>query len=184
MGEDLAVNGYDTQWAEVSASALTTLLALTSDAVLVFDGSGVVSLANDVAGLLFGRPLDALMGKKVHTLFVESGYGVAGDAATLAACYLVASLPETDPDIDLAFSAIAFDAAGKLEFGVELRQHGALIDRALNGVLRLEHITELSGEAVDTVDLGSVVPVPLEKRRLSRPADGERHFFRLRISER
>ena len=84
MGGDLAVNGYDTQWAEVSASALTTLLALTSDAVLVFDGSGVVSLANDVAGLLFGRPLDALMGKKVHTLFVESGYGVAGDAATLA----------------------------------------------------------------------------------------------------
>ena len=107
-----------------------------------------------------------------------------GDAATLAACYLVASLPETDPEINLAFSAIAFDAAGKLEFGVELRQHGALIARALNGVLRLEHLTELSGEAVDTVDLGSVVPVPLEKRTFSRPADGERHFFRLRISER
>lgn len=107
-----------------------------------------------------------------------------GDAATLAACYLVASLPETEPEIELAFSAIAFDAAGKIEFGVELRQHGALIDRALNGILRLEHLTELSGESVDTVDLGSVVPVPLEKRTLSRPADGERHFFRLRISER
>ena len=67
---------------------------------------------------------------------------------------------------------------------MELRQHGALIDRALNGVLRLEHLMELSGESVDTVDLGSVVPVPLEKRTLTRPADGERHFFRLRISER
>ena len=106
-----------------------------------------------------------------------------GDAESLVACYLVASPPETEPEIELAFSSISFDESGGLVFGVELRQHGVALDRALNGSLRLLHFTDLSGEPVETVDLGSVVPVPLEKRRLLPPAQREPHFFRLRISE-
>ena len=106
-----------------------------------------------------------------------------GDAESLVACYLVASPPETEPDIELTFSSISFDESGELVFGVELRQHGVALDRALNGSLRLLHFTDLSGEPVETVDLGSVVPVPIEKRRLLPPAQREPHFFRLRISE-
>ena len=104
-----------------------------------------------------------------------------GDAETLAACYLVDAVPETEPEIELAFPHLSFDADGRLVFGAELRQHGAAVARALNGTLRLLHYTDLAGEPVESVELGTTVPVPAEKLVLPHPADGARHFFRLRL---
>ena len=51
----------------------------------------------------------------------------------------------------------------------------------INGTLRLLHYTDLAGEPVESVELGTTVPVPAEKLVLPHPADGARHFFRLRL---
>lgn len=100
-----------------------------------------------------------------------------GDAATLIACYLTASPIETTPEIELLIPSVALEADGRVRLSAELRQHGVPVARVLNGTLYLEHLTDLAGEAVETVDLGSRVPVPV----FSSPAAGTRHFYRLRL---
>mgnify|MGYP000125906604 FL=1 len=49
-------------------AALDSLLSLTSDAMLVFDGSGRILVANDVANRLFTRS-GSLAGLDVRALF-------------------------------------------------------------------------------------------------------------------
>lgn len=54
------------------ASALMTLLSLTSDGVLVFDGEGTIMLANDVATDLFRALPGGLVGSDVRLLFAPA----------------------------------------------------------------------------------------------------------------
>ena len=49
-------------------AALDSILSLTSDAMVVFDGSGHILLANDAANRLFARS-GGLVGLDVRTLF-------------------------------------------------------------------------------------------------------------------
>lgn len=58
---------------------LAALLALTSDAVLVFDGAGRVLLANDEAERLFDKDHAGLIGTDIRTFFPPAP-GVATDA--------------------------------------------------------------------------------------------------------
>lgn len=53
--------------------AFAGLLALTGEAVLVFDGSGTILLANDEAAHLFRSPEDGLVGTDVRRLFPPAG---------------------------------------------------------------------------------------------------------------
>lgn len=49
--------------------AFSSLLALTGDAVLIFDGTGRILLANDEASQLFVAPTEGLVGSDAHALF-------------------------------------------------------------------------------------------------------------------
>ncbi len=104
-----------------------------------------------------------------------------GSSETLAQCYLVAALPETEPDLDLRISFLATDGAGNLVFGVELRQRGELVARSLNGRLMLVAFRELDGEPVSTTDLGTELPVPPEKLVVPRAPQEGKMFYLLRI---
>ena len=105
-----------------------------------------------------------------------------GSSETLAQCYLVAALPETEPDLDLRISSIAYDGTGNLVFGVELRQKGELVVRPLNGRLKLVAFRDLEGEPVSMTDLGTVLPGPSEKLVVpSIPQEGKM-FYLLRIA--
>ena len=72
-------------------AALDSLLSLTSDAMLVFDGSGRILVANDVANRLFTRS-GSLAGLDVRALFSPR-------VVTL-------------PDSPFAFSALPFATDG------------------------------------------------------------------------
>lgn len=54
--------------------ALATLLALTAEAVFVFDGSGEVLFANEEAAVMLNRTSDELVGTSVRDLFVTTSY--------------------------------------------------------------------------------------------------------------
>lgn len=55
--------------AEASNEALDTLLSLMSDAALMFDEDGAISLANDEAVRLFRAPAEGLVGSDVRAVF-------------------------------------------------------------------------------------------------------------------
>lgn len=60
------------------SGAFASLLALTGDAVLAFDGSGTILLANDEASAFFSMPRDGFVGTDVRLLFPPA-VGVAPD---------------------------------------------------------------------------------------------------------
>lgn len=104
------------------------------------------------------------------------------DAAQLNACYLL-NVPPTNETLQLWIPAFGFDANGKgLFIDGALSIGGTLTPCTLNGRLKLIGRNSLQGPVVEEVELGKVLPLPVERRRIQQPVEPAR-FFRLRVDQ-
>ncbi len=174
---------------------LSRLLQLTSDAVLIFDGSGRVLLANEEASEAFAAGPEGLVGADVRELFVrleERGGGKKDDVADGG---LVSSLPfPTDGSSALA-SARACDGAvrsltvrcesvqapgetyllvacpsdGEIAHG---REHDRVVDDLRRANRRLSGAFNIVLDTLDARDVGELFSRTLTSLYQTMEADG------------
>ena len=103
MSEEIVPNGVASLGERGIAASFAALLSVTTDAVLIFDGNGLVLLANEEASRVFGTRSEGLVGTDVRLLFVP--------AATVDACEgpVTESLPFA---LDGSTTSISLPAGG------------------------------------------------------------------------
>ena len=192
-------------WQEgVPTRSLATLLALTSDAVLAFDGDGQILLANSEAGRLFRAPREGLVGTDVRDLFPPAlsprSEGLAasvpflmdGTSSTLVCERLQGGSVrlcvrcERIPGPDEFYVLIAFVSEAR---GAEEQEHNRLVEELSRANKRLAGTLHIVLETLDSLDVGMLFDRVLSE--ISSTLDawatfayvGERDGFRLRAGE-
>lgn len=169
MDESRALSGVRGWQEGVPTRSLATLLALTSDAVLAFDGHGEIMLANSEAGRLFRAPKEGIVGLDVRSLFPPA-LGNRDDGLTATLPFLVDGTTSTlvcerrqggnarlcvrcerIPGPDELYVLIAFASDAE---GVEEQEHDRLVEELSRANKRLAGTLRIVLETLDSLDVG------------------------------